>query len=111
MATLSVQFNVYHVDGDFLQDQDLPYVIHTAKQLRKAEMIATLSRHCILDGEPGYVYSGLILPVSFGNDGITDLGYYNVDTEEQYTSSLRVCGEQNVVPTFGIVFRRHLEKA
>lgn len=111
MATRSVQFCVYHLDGKFLLDQDLTYVINTAKQLRKAEMIATLSRHCILDGEPGYVYSGLILPVSFGNDGITDLGYYNVDTEEQYTSSLRVCEEQNVVPTFGIVFRKHLEKA
>lgn len=109
MATLSVQFNVYHLDGNLLLDQDSTYVINTAKQFRKAEMIATLSRHGILDGEPGgYVYSGLILPVSFGNDGITDLGYYNVDTEEQYTNSLR---EQNGVPTFGIVFRKHLEKA
>jgi len=111
MATLSVSFGVYLMDGDMLEDIDMTYVIHTKKQYRKAEMIAYMSSIGLFYEYQGYTYSNLIVPTSNGNDGITELSYYNLDTEEEYAWCLRVYKDNNLMPILGIVLRKALEKA
>jgi hypothetical protein len=111
MATYSVQFYLFHDDGNMLEDQGVHYIMQTTRELRKAEMVAKLSQIGLLEPHGNYVYAGIILPVSLGNDGITELGYYNVDTEAEYSDAVRRIREQNDLPAFGIVFRNHLEKA
>lgn len=111
MATFAVRFYVYFLEGDVAQDEDLWHELHSPVELRKAEVIATLSLSGWME-HTGYRYVNMILP-TYPDDpnNLTQLHYYVINTEEQYQEALKLYRDEGRLPSFGLLFKKGLEKA
>lgn len=111
MATFTVRFYVYFLDGDVAYDEDMWHDIVSPRELRKSEVIATLSLSGQLTHQ-GYIYQNVILPTYPDDPNETmRLNYFTINTEEQYEEALKLYRNEERVPCFGLLFRKGIEKA
>lgn len=96
-------------DGNMLFDEDIFYIVYSEKQLRKSDVVASLTLDKSKEWEP-FSYKYLILPVTGVDQYESKMGYHIIETQQQFEEICSLFYDQRKDVTIGVVIGCITEK-